>query len=80
MDRDDGRHGERGRQHVLEVRERGPQPAQEPRQRDRHAQLLRARRQLDRLDAGRDEVGPARHRREAQVGRDAGSSRSRFST
>ncbi len=43
-------------------RSRGSEPG--------HPRLLEARRQLDRLDAGRDEVGAARDGGEAQVGRE----------
>ena len=60
------------RQRVLEVRELGPEPPEQPRQRAGHPRLLEPRRQLDRLDAGRDELGMPRHGREAEVGRGRG--------
>ena len=69
MDGDDGAALPAERDGVLEVRELGPQAPEQARQRPGHAQLLRPRRQLDRLDAGRHEPGKPRHRREAKVGR-----------
>ena len=59
----------------------GLQAPEQPRQRPRHAQLLRPRGQLDRLDAVGHELGEPRHRGEAAGrARAAGSSRSRFDT
>ncbi len=55
---------------MLEVHELGPEAVQQAGQRPCHAQLLGLRRQLDRLDTARDEVGPPGHRRELEVGRD----------
>ena len=49
-----------------EVRERRPEPAQEQRHANGHAQLLDAAGELDRLDPRRDELGPPRDRREAK--------------
>ena len=80
MDRDDRRAAVAERQRVLEVRERGPEPAQEARQRPRHAQHLRLRaaarsastpsgHELGVARDGGEAAGPARH---------PGSSRSRF--
>jgi hypothetical protein len=60
------------RQRVLEVGERRLELAEEPRHAPRHPQLLDARRQLDAVDAGRDEVRPARDRGEPEVGRRGG--------
>ena len=69
------------RQRVLEVRELGPEAAQQPRQRPGHPRLLEARGQLDRLDALRHEVGTPRHGGEREVGRDErAAARSRLST
>ena len=51
-----------------EVRQRGPEPAEHARYADRHAELLRARTQDDRLDAVRHERGIARERSDAKVG------------
>ena len=48
------------------MRERRPQPAEHQRHAHRHAQLLQARRQPDRLDAVRDEFRVARDGREAK--------------
>ena len=65
--RDDGRGAVERRQHVLEVNECGPQPAQRARQPDGDAQLLQPRIEPEGLDAVRHEVGPARDRDEPQV-------------
>ncbi len=59
--------GQRERQRVLEVCERGPQPAERAAAPPRHPQLLRDGAELDRLDAVGNEVGPARDRGEAEV-------------
>ena len=52
---------------MQEVRQRGPQAAQEARQREGHPQLLRPSAKLERLDPGRHEVGTASHGRHAQL-------------
>ena len=59
LHREHRRAREAGRDRVHEVREGRLQPAQEPRERPQHAQLLHARLQLDRAHAVRHEVGPA---------------------
>ena len=61
-------HGQRERQRVLEVRERRPQAAEQRAARD-HAIRSSWKRagELDRLDALGDELGPPRHRREAEL-------------
>ncbi len=71
VQRDDGATPPAQRQRMLEVRELGPEPAEQSRQRPRHPLLLQPRGQLDRLDTVGHELGMARHGREAQVGRDA---------
>jgi hypothetical protein len=50
------------------MRDRGTQPAQQPRQRGGDPKLLAARGQLDRLDAERHELRAARDRCKAEVG------------
>jgi hypothetical protein len=55
---------------VLEVRDLRAQTAQQPRQRERHARLLEAGRQVNRLDAVRNESWVARDGGERQVGCD----------
>jgi hypothetical protein len=54
-------------QRVLEVRHVRPQPSERARDGPRHSQLLRPSRQRDRLDSGRDEIGPPAERGEAQL-------------
>jgi len=68
------------RQRMLEVGELGPQPPQQPRQRERHPQLLRARREQQRLDPGRDELGWRVTAAKCRSGATRGSSRSRLPT
>jgi hypothetical protein len=68
-------HGEHGgdteaeRERMDEVRELRPDPAQKERDAHGHAELLASGGELERLDAFRDEIGPAGDRSEAQVGR-----------
>ena len=50
-------HGEHERQRVLEVPERGAEAAEQARQHQRHPQLLRRRRELDRLDPSGTSAG-----------------------
>ena len=64
-----GRARAAAREGVEEVRDGGPEAAQQPRQRDGHPRDLAPRRQLDRLDPLGHELGPASDRREAEVGR-----------
>ena len=52
---------------MLEVRERGPEAAEQARHRPGHPQLLRAGAELDRLDTPGDELGVARDRGEAEL-------------
>ena len=81
MDGDDRRARATQRERVLEVGKGGTEPAEQPRDGERHAQLLATRGELDRLDALGHEVRPARDRREAELA--AGEHRqprSRFST
>ena len=64
------------RQRVLEVRELGPEAPQQPRQRPRHPQLLRAGRAASiGSTPGGHELGAPRHGREAEVGRGAPAAR-----
>jgi hypothetical protein len=60
------------REGVLIVADPRSYLAQQPRQLPRHAELLGARRKLDRFDPLRHEIWMARHCREAQVGRGRG--------
>ena len=60
-------HGTAERQRVLEVRERRAQPVERTRHGPRHPQLLRARRERNRLDAVGHEVGTPRQRREPEI-------------
>jgi hypothetical protein len=53
---------------VLRVHERRPDSAQQPRQRQEHAELLRRRVQGQRLDPERHEPGSPRRRRHANPG------------
>ena len=55
---------------MLEVRHLRVEPTQQARKRPRHARLLEARRQVDRLDSVGHELGVARHRGEVEIGRD----------
>jgi hypothetical protein len=57
---------------MLEVHERRPHLAQEPRDPDRHSQRLAAGGKVERLDPVGHELGMPRDRREAQVGRRRG--------
>ena len=68
MDRDNRRAGQRERQGVLEVAEVGAEPAEQPRQGQRHPQLLGGRPEPDRLDPVGNEVGAARDRGEPKAG------------
>jgi hypothetical protein len=52
---------------MQEVRKRRTESPQEPRYRPSHAQLLAVRRNRERLDPARHEVGPARDRGETQI-------------
>ena len=67
-----GRARARQRERVDEVGERGAEAAEQPRHRERHARDLAPGGQLDRLDPVGDELGPARDRRQPQVGRRGG--------
>ena len=58
------------RKGVLKVSPGGAQPPQQTGKRPGHAQFLRARGQLDRLDALRNELGVASDRGDPQVGGD----------
>jgi hypothetical protein len=68
VDGDDGAALPPERDRVLEVRELRPEPAEQARQRPRHAQLLRARGKRDRRHARGDEPGVARDRAELELG------------
>jgi hypothetical protein len=66
----DGEHRrarQRRRDRVDEVREQRTQAAEEPRHRPQHAELLHARVELDRADALRDEIRPARDGGDVEV-------------
>jgi hypothetical protein len=54
---------------VLVMAKTRPDTPEEPRQRPRHSHLLRAGRQLQRLDPGRHALGMARDRGEVELGR-----------
>ena len=51
---------------MLEVRERGAEPAERPRNGVQHAHLLEARGHVHRLDARRHELGPPGQRGKAE--------------
>ncbi len=67
LDSEHGRARQGERQRVHEVRERRTKPAQEERHTHGHTQLLDARRQRDRLDTRRHELGAPRDRGKAQA-------------
>ena len=69
MDRDHGRGPEPGGNGVLEVPHGWTELPQQTRERHGHPEHLAPRREVDRLDSRRDEVGPAGHRRQPKVGR-----------
>jgi hypothetical protein len=61
-----------GGNHVLEVRERGRKAPQEARELVGHPKRLASRRERDRLDAFRHELGSPCHGREPKLGRERG--------
>ena len=67
MDGDDGGRAQAERQRVLEVDEGRPQPGEQAREGDGHAQVLRGGGEDDRLDARRYEVGAAGDGGEAEA-------------
>src|SRR6185312_5375301 len=73
VDRHDDRTGGAERPRILGVHERGAEAIQDPGQSPRHPQLLRARREGDRLDALWDELGVPGHRPDPEPGRRGGA-------
>jgi hypothetical protein len=67
VDGDDRRPAPAERQRVLEVRQRRAQTPKRTGHRPRHTQLLRPRRNVDRLDSGRHELGLAGQRGEPEL-------------
>src|SRR6266536_2891210 len=64
VDGDDGAASIAGRDHVVEVSDRGAQSAQEARQPEGHPRNLALPLKRDRLDSVRDELWPTGHRRQ----------------